>query len=76
MKIKIKSVLEEVAPQVFQIRDLNEAKGVILSFIETKNIKDTDKKIIVDNVSQFKNINAVHRYIANSLLKYEGLGVK
>jgi hypothetical protein len=76
MKIKIKSVLEEVAPQVFQIRDLNEAKGVILSFIETKNIKDTDKKIIVDNVSQFKNINAVHRYIANSLLKYEGLGIK
>jgi hypothetical protein len=76
MKIKIKSVLEEVAPQVFQIRDLSEAKGVILSFIETKNIKDTDKKIIVDNVSQFKNINAVHRYIANSLLKYEGLGIK
>jgi hypothetical protein len=76
MKIKIKSVLEEVAPQVFQIRDLNEAKGVILSFIETKNIKDTDKKIIIDNVSQFKNINAVHRYIANSLLKYEGLGIK
>jgi hypothetical protein len=76
MKIKIKSVLEEVAPQVFQIRDLNEAKGVILSFIETKNIKDTDKKIIVDNVSQFKNINAVHRYIANSLLKYEGMGIK
>ena len=76
MKIKIKSVLEEVAPQVFQIRDLNEAKGVILSFIETKNIKDTDKKIIVGNVSQFKNISVVHRNIANSLLKYEGLGIK
>jgi len=76
MKVKIKSVLEEVAPQVFQIRDLSEAKRVILSFIETKNIKDTDKKIIIDNVSQFKNISAVHRYIANSLLKYEGLGIK
>jgi hypothetical protein len=76
MKIKIKSVLEEVAPQVFQIRDLSEAKGVILSFIETKNIKDTDKKIIVGNVSQLKNINAIHRYMANSLLKYEGLGIK
>jgi hypothetical protein len=76
MKVQIKSVLEEIAPQVFQVRNLDEAKGIILNFIETKNIKDTDKKIIVNNISQFKNINAVHRYIANSLLKYEGMGIK
>jgi ribosomal silencing factor RsfS len=76
MKISIKSVLEEVAPQVFQIKDLDEAKGVIVKFLETKNIKETDKQTIVNNVSQSRHINAVHGYIANCLLKYEGMGVK
>ena len=76
MKIKIKSVLEEIAPKVFQMRNLEEAKDVIINHINSKGIKDEDKKIITVNVSQLKNINAVHRYMANSLLKYEGLGVK
>lgn len=75
MKVKIKSVLEEIAPQVFQIRNLDEAKELILTYIGEKKIKETDKQIIVNNVSQLKHINAVHRYVANSLLKYEGLGL-
>lgn len=76
MKIKIKSVLEEIAPQVFQVKDLNEAKNIIINHINSKGIKDEDKKVITINVSQLNNINAVHRYMANSLLKYEGLGIK
>jgi hypothetical protein len=76
MKIQIKSILEEIAPQVFQIRNLNEAKDIILDHVNGKKIKDTDKQIIIKNVNELKNINSVHRYIANSLLKYEGLGVK
>jgi hypothetical protein len=76
MKIQIKSVLEEIAPQIFQMRDLNEAKNTIKTFLETKKIKDTDKQIILQNIDGSKNINSIHRYIANSLLKYEGMGVR
>ena len=76
MKIQIKSILEEIAPQVFQTRNLNEAKDIILNHVNGKKIKDTDKQIIIKNVNELKNINSVHRYIANSLLKYEGLGVR
>ena len=75
MKIKIKSILEEIAPQVFQIRNLDEAKEIINNHVNGKKIKDTDKQIITRNINELKNINAVHRYIANSLLKYEGLGI-
>jgi hypothetical protein len=75
MKIKIKSILEEIAPQVFQIRNLDEAKEIINNHVNGKKIKDTDKQIITRNINELKNINAVHRYVANSLLKYEGLGV-
>jgi len=76
MKIQIKSALEEIAPQIFQMRDLNEAKNTIKTFLETKKIKDTDKQIILQNIDGSKNINSIHRYIANSLLKYEGMGVR
>jgi hypothetical protein len=75
MKIKIKSILEEIAPQVFQIRNLDEAKEIINNHVNGKKIKDTDKQIITRNINELKNINAVHRYVANSLLKYEGLGI-
>jgi hypothetical protein len=76
MKIQIKSVLEEIAPQIFQMRDLNEAKNAIKVFLEDKKIKDTDKQIILKNIDGSKNINSIHRYIANSLLKYEGIGIR
>jgi hypothetical protein len=76
MKIQIKSVLEEIASQIFQMRDLNEAKNTIKTFLESKKIKDTDKQIILQNIDGSKNINSIHRYIANSLLKYEGMGVR
>jgi hypothetical protein len=76
MKIQIKSVLEEIAPQIFQMRDLNEAKNTIKVFLEDKKIKDTDKQIILKNIDGSKNINSIHRYIANSLLKYEGIGIR
>ena len=75
MKIKIKSILEEIAPQVFQIRNLDEAKEIINNHVNGKKIKDTDKQIITRNINELKNINAIHRYVANSLLKYEGLGI-
>ena len=76
MKFQIKSVLEEIAPQVFQINNITEAKEIIMNHINNKKIKDTDKKIITMNISELKNINSIHRYIANSLLKYEGMGIK
>ena len=75
MRIQIKSILEEIAPQIFQIRNLDEAKNIINNFLETKKIKDPDKQIILSNINEAKNINSIHRYIANSLLKYEGMGI-
>lgn len=72
-KVQIKSVFEQIASEVFVMRDVNKAKSHIIGFIENKGIKDTDKKGIINNVSKLNNINAVHRYICNSLLQYEGM---
>jgi hypothetical protein len=55
-KVQIKSIFEQIAEQVFVMRNINEIKIFIKSFVEDKNInniaRDTTKKI-VKNVSQF-----------------------
>jgi len=74
-KVQIKSVLAEVAPQVFVMKHTNEAKKFIVEFITNKNIKEEDKKIILSNINKCNTIYSVHKYICNSLLMYEGHSV-
>jgi hypothetical protein len=74
-KFQIKSIFEQIAEQVFVMRNVNEAKQFITEFVEGKGINDEDKKLILRNVSSIKTLDKVHNYICNSLLKYEGLSV-
>jgi len=74
-KVQIKSIFEQIATQVFVMRNLNEAKLFIKTFVEEKNINNIDKNTILTNIDKCKNIQAVQRYICNSLLKYEGMSV-
>jgi hypothetical protein len=74
-KVQIKSIFEQIAEQVFVMRNINDIKTFIKSFVEGKNINNVDKNIILNNVDKCKNVTAVQRYICNSLLKYEGMSV-
>ena len=74
--VQIKSVFEQIAQEVFVMRNTNEAKSFITGFIEGKNINSIDKNIILNNVDKCKNVQAIQKYICNSLLKYEGMSVK
>jgi hypothetical protein len=73
--INIKSIFEQISVQVFQMKNLNEAKEFTAEFVKNKNINETDKKSILKAVNETKSLTAFQRYICNSLLKYEGLGV-
>lgn len=73
--LKIKSVFEQIATNVFTMKDVNQAKVFITEFITSKGINGVDKNIIVNNVNKCTNINAIQRYVCNSLLQYEGMGV-
>jgi hypothetical protein len=73
--VKIKSVFEQIATNVFAMKDVNQAKAFITEFITSKGINGVDKNIIVNNVNKCTNINAIQRYVCNSLLQYEGMGV-
>jgi hypothetical protein len=75
VKVQIKSVFEQIASNVFTMKDVNQAKVYIAEFITSKGINGVDKNIIVNNVNKCTNINQLQRYICNSLLQYEGMGV-
>jgi len=73
--LKIKSVFEQIAAEVFTMRDTNKAKSYIVEFITSKGINGIDKNVIVNNVNKCTNISAIQRYVCNSLLQYEGMGL-
>jgi hypothetical protein len=57
------------------MKDINAAKTFISEFVNDKNINEQDKKLILNNIRDIKNIIKLQTYICNSLLKYEGMSV-
>jgi F0F1-type ATP synthase delta subunit len=74
-KFQIKSIFEQIASEVFNMKDVNKAKQFVTEFVNNKKIKDEDKKVIIDNVNACKNISRIQSYICNSLLRYEGMSL-
>ena len=74
-KFPIKSMFEQIATQVFTMKDVNVAKTFINEFVSSKEINEQDKKVILYNIKDIKNITKLQTYICNSLLKYEGMSV-
>ena len=54
---------------------LAEAKEFTINFVNDKSINEKDKQLIVNAVNEAKSMTAFQRYLCNSLLKYEGMGV-
>ena len=74
-KIQIKSIFEQIASEVFNMKDVNKAKQFVTDFVNDKKIKDEDKTVIINNVNNCKSISRIQTYICNSLLRYEGMSL-
>jgi hypothetical protein len=74
-KVQIKSIFEQIAEKAFSMTNLQEIKTFVTEFVESKDINSVDKNTILTNVDKCRNVQAVQRYICNSLLQYENLGV-
>jgi len=74
-KVQIKSIFEQIASEVFNMKDVNKAKQFITDFVNNKKIKDEDKIVIIDNVNKCKYLYQIQSYICNSLLRYEGMSL-
>jgi hypothetical protein len=73
-KVQIKSIFEQISEIAFNTADLTMARQLTIEFVQSKNINDKDKQLILKSVNECTNIHQFQRYIANALLKYEGLG--
>jgi len=74
-KVQIKSIFDQIASEVFNMKDVNKAKQFVTEFVNNKKIKDEDKTVIIDNVNNCKSISRIQSYICNSLLRYEGMSL-
>jgi hypothetical protein len=73
-KVQIKSIFEQIANEIFNIKDVKVVKETIINFVNSKNINEKDKIGILRNIESLHSKNAIDNYICNALLKYEGLG--
>ena len=74
-KVQIKSIFDQIASEVFNMKDVNKAKQFVTDFVNDKKIKDEDKTVIINNVNNCKSISRIQTYICNSLLRYEGMSL-
>jgi len=73
-KVQIRSIFEQISEIVFNTADLAIAKQSTVEFVSSKNINDKDKRAILSSINGCTTITKFQMYVANALLKYEGLG--
>jgi len=73
--MKLTSTLDKITEQVFGAKTCDEAKQIVIAYLNESKIKETDRIKMINEVTNMKYLYKVQMYIANALLKYEGLGV-
>ena len=68
-----KSKLEQVIQAAWAERDINKAKQLVIDLIEPSRINS--KQQILDTIKGINNKGRLDQYLANSLLKFEKLGL-
>ena len=72
--MKIESTLASIASLVWEAETAEQAREILTGHLAGTDVKDKDK--MIDDIQKLKTLEAIHRYTANSLLKYEGLSTK
>jgi hypothetical protein len=73
--MKIESTLSSIAREVFAASNATDAKRIFIDYVSSSHIKESDKVKMLTEASKMSSLLQLHRYTANALLKYEGLGL-
>ena len=73
MKYHFPSKLVEITDAIFTATDFLSAQSLFINFVDGTKVKDKDK--MISEVKNMKTLFQLQRYVANALLKFEGLGV-
>ena len=73
--MNIQSTLTKIAEQVFTAKSCDEAKKISLDFLNESKINEEDRKKMISEIETKKDLVKLQIYIANALLKFEGLSM-
>lgn len=73
--MKLESTLTNIAEQVFEAKTVEQAKIIALNFLSESKIKEEDRKKMITEIEKTKDLVRLQIYIANALLKFEGLSL-
>lgn len=73
--IQIESVLSQITEHVFTLKSLPEARQYTTDFLNGKDINEKDKKQMLRGVAEVTSLPKLQFYLANALLKYEGMSL-
>lgn len=73
--MKLESTLTKIAEQVFGATSVEQAKTITLEFLSESKINEADRKKMIAEIETKKDLVKLQIYIANALLKFEGLSL-
>jgi len=73
--MKLESTLTNIAEQVFTATSVQQAKQIALEFLDKSKIKEEDRKKMINEIETKTDLVKLQIYIANALLKFEGLSL-
>jgi hypothetical protein len=73
--MKLESTLTKIAEQVFEAKNVEQAKKIALDFLSESKINEVDRKKMIAEIETKKDLVKLQIYIANALLKFEGLSL-
>ena len=72
--MKFQSTLASIASLVWEAKTADQARTVLIEHLSSTKVRDRDR--MISDVQDLKSLEAIHRYTANALLKFEGLSTK
>ena len=72
--MKLESTLASVASLIWEAETADQARTLLIEHLSSTKVKDRDK--MISDIQDLKSLQAIHRYTANALLKFEGLSTK
>ena len=76
MKQNLSSIFWDHYNDLMSLKDLNTLKIAIKDIVVSSGIKEMDKRRIFLNISSLETLSSLQKYLTNSMLQYQGMGVK
>ena len=73
--MNIQSTLTKIAEKVFTAKSCYDAKKIALDYLSESKINEEDRVKMIAEIEQKKDLVKLQMYIANALLKFEGLSI-